>query len=260
MQKKINTRIEGPRASMSGRLPSAASKIPKLTTDVFNAKGEKVDSITLPTAVFGAPWNADLVHEVVIGMQSNARASTAHTKNRADVRGGGKKPWKQKGTGRARHGSIRSPIWVGGGVAHGPRSEKDYSKKINQNVRAKALASVFSKKYADGGVLFVDSIVFDAPKTKDARALLVALGSIEGKSAVGSTRKNTALIVIPELDVNTVKSFRNVGNVLTLQAKDVNPVELLTYKYVVVADPKATLRTLEHRVALKKARAATVKK
>ena len=147
---------------------------------VYSTAGKETGKVALPDAVFGTKWNADLVHEVVTSMQANARKGTADTKDRSEVQGGGKKPWKQKGTGRARHGSRRSPIWAGGGVAHGPIAEKDYSKKINKNVRAKALASVLSKKYADGEVLFVDTFNFSAPKTLDAKAALVSLSGVAG--------------------------------------------------------------------------------
>lgn len=232
-------------------------QITNLTVPVYTQAGKESGTVTLPEAVFGASWNADLVHEVVVSMQSNARAGTAHTKNRGDVRGGGKKPWKQKGTGRARHGSRRSPIWVGGGVAHGPRNEKDYGKKINKNVRAKALASVLSKKLRDGEMLFVDAITFEAPKAKEARAILHALGTIKGSEEIASKKKNAALIVLPTRDENTEKSFQNFGNVLALQAKDINPVELLSFKYVVVAKPDESLEVLTHRVAVKSARKAT---
>src|SRR3989338_10320201 len=103
---------------------------------IYNQKGKESGKISLPEAVFGLKWNADLVHQVVVSMESSARTPVAHAKNRGDVRGGGKKPWRQKGTGRARHVSIRSPIWVGGGVAHGPRSEKNYARKINRKQKS----------------------------------------------------------------------------------------------------------------------------
>lgn len=221
---------------------------------VYSAKGTEAGKVSLPDAVFGAKWNADLVYDVVTAMQSNARKGTADTKGRGEVRGGGKKPWKQKGTGRARHGSRRSPIWVGGGISHGPVAEKDYSKKINKNVRAKALAAVLSKKYADGEMLFVDTLALAAPKAKDARAMLSALSKVKGAEDLASKKKNAALIVLGERDENAELSFRNFGNVVLLQAKDISPVELLTYKYVVVATPENALKVLEGRVAVKAAR------
>ena len=232
----------------------------KLEAPVFSQAGKEVSTVALPEAIFGVAWNADLVHEVVTSMQGNARGGNAHTKDRSEVRGGGKKPWRQKGTGRARHGSSRSPIWTGGGVAHGPRSDKDYSRKINKNARAKALACVLSEKRAHGEVLFVDALTFGEPKTKDARAFLVALdGTKEGKG-IATKKENAALIVLSGRDQNTEMSFRNFGNIDVVQAKDVNPVELLTYKYVVVAKPEAALKTLAGRVVTKSARkVATVK-
>ncbi|MFM2374063.1 MAG: hypothetical protein RLZZ234_58 [Candidatus Parcubacteria bacterium] len=220
-----------------------------MDTKIYDVTGKETGTIALPEAVFGASWNANLVHEVVVSMQSNARASTAHTKFRGEVAGGGKKPWKQKGTGRARHGSSRSPIWVGGGVAHGPRTEKSYAKKINKNVRAKALAVVLSKKYADGQIVFVDSLSFGKPSAKDARAAMVGLGAVAKDLPI--KRKNAALVLLASRDEHTEKSFRNFGNVEVMQARDVNPVEVLTYKYVIVADPKASLEVLSGRVASK---------
>lgn len=119
------------------------------------------------------------LHQVVVSMQGNARANTAQTKDRGEVSGGGKKPWKQKGTARARHGSSRSPIWAGGGVAHGPRNDPNYTNKINKNARAKAFAcGIPSQKYSEGSLVFVDTLTFAEPKTADARALLV-LGAVE---------------------------------------------------------------------------------
>ena len=220
-----------------------------MNAKIYTRDGAESGSVTLPEAVFGVAWNADLVHEVVVGMQANARAGTAHTKDRGEVRGGGKKPWKQKGTGRARHGSRRSPIWTGGGVAFGPRNEKDFSVKINKKVRAKALATVLSKKLADQEVFFVDSLKMDEPKTKEAKAVVAALAKGTGFESLVTKRKNTAIVVLAERDLATEKSFRNFGNIEVVQAKDVNPVELLTYTYVVVADAKSSVEIFEHRVA-----------
>ncbi|MCA9354663.1 MAG: 50S ribosomal protein L4 [Candidatus Kaiserbacteria bacterium] len=216
---------------------------------VFSKDGKETGKVTLPEAVFGVAWNPDLVHEVVVGMQANAREGNAHTKDRSEVRGGGKKPWRQKGTGRARHGSRRSPIWTGGGVTFGPRNEKDHSVKINKKVKAKALASVLTKKLADAEVIFVDSLKMDEPKTKDAKAVFTAIATGSGNEAMARKRKNAAVVVLAERNLATEKSFRNFGNIEVIQAKDVNPVDLLTYKYVVVADAPAAVEVLAGRIA-----------
>lgn len=220
-----------------------------MKASVYNIKGKEVSTIEVPEALFAQKWNADLVHEVVTSMQSNARTGTADAKGRGEVRGGGRKPWKQKGTGRARHGSRRSPIWKGGGVAHGPLSEKDYGKKINKSARAKALAVVLSKKFADGEILFVDTFGFAEPKTKEAKGVLLSLSGIKGIETLATKRKNAALVVIPAREVNTEKSFKNFGNVVVAQVKDINPVELLAHKYVIVAGPEASLDILSTRVS-----------
>ncbi len=231
-----------------------------LEANVYSQEGKAISKITLSPNIFGVEWNANLVHDVVVAMQGNARSNSAHTKNRGEVRGGGKKPWQQKGTGRARHGSSRSPIWSGGGVAHGPRNERDYTRKINKNVRAKALASVFSEKFTREQIIFVDALTFAKPKATEARAFLNVLAQIEGKKEIGTKKTNAALVILSDRDENAELSFRNFGNVRVMNAKDVNPVELLTYKYVVVAKPEESLKTLETRVVTKTARKAmTVK-
>lgn len=219
-----------------------------MDTKVFSQDGKESGKVKLPESVFGVAWNADLVHEVVVSMQSNARTSAAHTKDRSEVSGGGKKPWKQKGTGRARHGSRRSPIWVGGGVSHGPRNEKDYSKKINKKVKAKALAVTLSKKLADGEIIFVDALNFDAPKAADAKKTVAALAKGSGNESLATKRINSALIVLSDRNENTEMSFRNFSNMKVAQSKDINPVDLLTYKYVVVANPAKAVETLESRI------------
>jgi large subunit ribosomal protein L4 len=232
----------------------------KLESAVYSKDGKEVSTITLPENVFGVEWNADLVHQVVVSMQGNARAGTAHTKGRGDVRGGGKKPWKQKGTGRARHGSSRSPIWVGGGVALGPINEKDFSRKINKNAKAKALACVLSEKFRDGEVLFVDSFGLTDAKAKDAKAILGALAGTKGYERLRTKRVNAAIILLPGRDSGTELSFRNFGNVEVIQTKDVNPTQLLNYKYVVVAKPEENVPMLALRVATKTTRKASAAK
>jgi large subunit ribosomal protein L4 len=220
-----------------------------MNATIYSVEGKETGSLALPEAVFGIAWNADLVHDVVLAMQANERAGTAHTKDRSEVSGGGKKPWKQKGTGRARHGSSRSPIWVGGGVAHGPRSDKDYTTKLNRKVKAKALATVISKKQADGEVILVDGVTFAEPKAATAKTIIKALASGSGKTDLATKRKNAAVVILPARDLAIEKSFRNFGNIEVIMAKDINPVDLLTYKYVIVSAPQAVLEVLVNRVA-----------
>ncbi|MGM0482336.1 MAG: 50S ribosomal protein L4 [Patescibacteria group bacterium] len=219
-----------------------------MEANVYNQEGRKVSVITLPEEIFAQKWNPDLVHQVVVSMESNARRSTASVKGRSDVRGGGKKPWRQKGTGRARHGSRRSPIWVGGGVTHGPSNEKDYSKKINKKMRTKALLSVLSQKYRDNEILFVDKISFEEPKSKEAKRVLEAWGSIKGFESLFSKKKNAALISISEDDDNVKRSFRNFGNIDIKETRSLNPVALLSKGCLVIEDPEKSLSVLESKL------------
>lgn len=222
-----------------------------MDTKIFSQDGKESGKVTLPESVFGVAWNASLMHEVVVSMQGNARAGTAHTKDRSEVRGGGRKPWKQKGTGRARHGSNRSPIWSGGGIAHGPRSDKDYTRKINKNVKSKALAITLSKKFSDGEMIFVEALSLATPKTADAKNIVKALAKATNNGSLVTKRSNAALIITAKRDENVEKSFENFGNMEVVHVKDVNPVDLLTYQYVVVSDPKASLEVLETRIGKK---------
>ncbi len=188
--------------------------------------------------VWGLAWNADLVSQVVEAMRSNARAGTAAVKDRGEVRGGGKKPWRQKGTGRARHGSSRSPIWRHGGITHGPLTEKVYIKKINKKARAKALSIVLSEKLRKGEVLFVDNIAMKEPKTKEARTVIAALAGVKGFEKLLTKKRNAAYIAVDEKSDAVVKSFSNFGNIELDTVQNMNPVDLLLYKYVVIVSPE----------------------
>ncbi len=226
----------------------AAVPAGSLEAKVFTMAGKENGTIALPADIFGAEWNADLVHQVVVGMQANARQSIAHTKFRGEVSGGGKKPWKQKGTGRARHGSNRSPIWVGGGVTHGPRAEKDYSVKINRKMRLAALKSVLSRKLADGEIIFVEALSFEKPATKEAKGALVAIAKASGQDALATKRKNAAVVAFAEKDAVAEKSLRNIGSVITEEVRNLNPVDLMNKKYLVIASPKESLQVLANRL------------
>ena len=208
---------------------------------LYNIKGEKAGKVSVPEALFGLQWNADLVHQVVVGMQANARTSSAHTKGSGDVRGGGKKPWAQKGTGRARHGSSRSPIWVGGGVSHGPRNTTDHSKSISRQLRQKALLVTLSRKFKDNEIVFIDSLEMSEPKAKNAK---VILGALTKEFAGLASKKNAAVIALPTSHAPTIKSFRNFSNINTVDVRNLNPVTVLSAKYLVIANPEAAFATL----------------
>lgn len=223
-----------------------------MDTKIYNTQGKETGKLTLPTEVFDVPWNGDLVHQVVVAMQANARTNVAHAKDRSEVRGGGKKPWRQKGTGRARHGSIRSPIWIGGGAAHGPRKEKDYAKKINKKTKTKALFAVLSQKIRDGEVLFVDELNLEEKKTKTAKDILQKLSSVKGFEQLAGKKKNAALITTATSEENTYKSFSNFNNIAIEEARNLNPLDLLQYKYVVITNPQETVDFLKSKIAKEK--------
>jgi len=205
-----------------------------METKLYTQNGKDAGKITLPESVFGLSWNADLVHQVMVAMRSNERSPIAHTKTRGEVSGTGKKPWAQKGTGRARHGSRRSPIWVGGGVAHGPRNDKNFARKINKKTKTKALFTILSQKYKDGEILFVDSFSFTAPKTKEAKAVMLSLAGIKGFEKLGTKPKNVALIATDKKDTNLLKSFQNFGNVSVEETRNINPLSVLNHKYLIM--------------------------
>ncbi len=219
---------------------------------VYNQKGKETGKITLAKSVFGLPWNADLVHQVVTSMLSSSRTNIAHAKNRSEVSGGGKKPWQQKGTGRARHGSTRSPIWVGGGVTHGPRNDKSYDKKVNKKMKAKALYTILSAKFKKGLVLFVDDITTKAIKTKDAKTILSSFSKIDGFNDILNKTKNSAYVALSSKDANTEKSFSNFGNLTVDEIRNINPVGLMKYKYVVISNPEAGLPQITEKLGNKK--------
>ncbi len=228
-----------------------AKKPLNLDAVVYTTDGKKLGNVALPETVFGLNWNADLVHQVVVAMQANARQPIAHTKDRSEVRGGGRKPWAQKGTGRARHGSSRSPIWRHGGVTHGPRNDRDFSQKLNRKMKVKALYTVLSKKWKEGEILFVSDVSLKGPKTKDARTMLTSLGSIGGFEKLADRRNNAMYMILPKADANVKKSFQNMGNVLVGTLNSLNTVDVLSYKYLVLAAPEESLKALTGKLESK---------
>ncbi|KKQ01505.1 MAG: 50S ribosomal protein L4 [Parcubacteria group bacterium GW2011_GWB1_36_5] len=222
-------------------------KINNMEAKIYNQKGGNAGTINLPDKVFAAKWRSDLVHQVVQSMRSNKRAGTADTKDRGEVRGGGRKPWKQKGTGQARHGSSRSPIWVGGGVTHGPLAEKNYKRKISKKMRAQALFSVLSKKLKDEEIIFVDTLAMPSIKTKDALKVVQSLAKVSDWKITDTSKKPRVLTAIFGRDEKTEKSFRNIPALEIVFLKNLNPFDVLNYKYLLIENPVESVKFLESR-------------
>lgn len=197
--------------------------------DVLSPSGSKAGSVELDESIFGVQVNVPLMAQVVTAQLAARRAGTQSTKTRSEVRGGGAKPWRQKGTGRARAGSSRSPIWVGGGVALGPKPRK-YTQRTPKKMVKLALRSALSDRAADGKVLVVDQWSFDVPSTKAAKAALTSLGA-EGR----------VLVVLSAEDGIAARSFRNLPEVQLLLAGELNAYDVLVNDYVVFT--QATLPT-----------------
>ena len=212
-----------------------------MNVKVYNQQGEETGTVELPDSVFGLSWNADLVHQVVTSYAANVRQGIAHTKGRGEVRGGGKKPWRQKGTGRARHGSIRSPIWRGGGVTHGPNSEKNYKKKINKKMAKKALYTTLSAKAREGQIIVMDSLDFPEPKTKFAAELFNNIGRIDSLKAV--KKGNGVLVALPDRNKTARRAIQNLPFAALDEARNLNAYEVLQYKYLMF--PKKAIETFK---------------
>lgn len=195
-----------------------------MKAELYNLKGETVGEADLPERIFARPWNADLVYQAVITQQANRRKPWAHTKGRGEVRGGGRKPWRQKHTGRARHGSIRSPIWRGGGVAHGPVRERVFTKVINKKMLRAAIYSVLAKRLADKQLRIVESLVLPTHKTKELTANLSAF--LRGKV--------NALLIPARGNKNIYRASANIPKVKGLAADSLNVEDLLKYKNVLI--------------------------
>ena len=218
-----------------------------MQTKIYNQKGGDAGTLELPEKVFFAKWRADLVHQVVESMRSNKRAGTADTKGRGEVRGGGRKPWKQKGTGRTRHGSTRSPIWVGGGVTHGPLAEKNYKRKISKKMRAQALFSVLSRKQKDGEIIFVDTLSQAEAKTKEGAKVMQNLAKAVKAPALGNSKKPKVLVALFGRNEKTEKSFRNLPQLEVVFVKNLNPLQVLNYQYLLIENPKESADFLATR-------------
>ncbi|HDQ16910.1 MAG TPA: 50S ribosomal protein L4 [Candidatus Vogelbacteria bacterium] len=214
---------------------------------VYNQQGEEVGRISLTDEVFGLPWSNDLIHQVLTSQNARARQNIAYVKGRGDVAGGGRKPWRQKGTGRARHGSNRSPIWIGGGVTHGPTLERSYDKKINKKMKIKALKVALSAKKHDGEIIFIDSLLEQKLPAKKAKDFLINL-SKAGFAKLVYDKGKRGLILIPELNKDIYLGFRNFSTIKVLPISDLNLVDTLKYDYLIVLSAEQSVKNLLSRL------------
>jgi large subunit ribosomal protein L4 len=210
-----------------------------MKVSTYTQNGKESGKAELPSEIFDVKMNSDLVHQVVLAQMSNQRQVIAHTKDKSEVRGGGRKPWKQKGTGRARHGSIRSPIWKGGGVTFGPTKDRNFKKKINKKMRRKALFMVLSSKVQDKEMIILDELKIEKPKTKEVVKIIqtpvfafFSDKSTKDKAKVESQK--SILIALSKKDVDITRAAKNIQKVKIVQAKDLNVLDLLNYKYLMM--------------------------
>src|SRR6266487_6024785 len=224
---ETRTRAARPRAKKT----EEAKETNPLDVPFFDALGERNGDVTLPEAIFGQTPNGAVMHQAYLRQLANARQGTASTKTRKDVRGGGAKPYRQKGTGRARHGSIREPSMKGGGKVFGPKP-RDYSQKMPKQMRRLALRSALSQKAIDGHVRVIESFVFDEPKTSQAAELLEAIGF-----------DSTALVVLPAPNYTVSRSFENLAGAKIVLARNLNIRDLFTHTYLLLA--KEAIELLE---------------
>ena len=205
---------------------------------VYNQNGEEAGTALLPKDIFKVKLNPDLLHQVVVSQQANRRQVIAHTKGRGEVSGGGKKPWRQKGTGRARHGSIRSPLWRGGGVTFGPTKERVFKKKINKKIKRKALFMVLSEKIRSNSLIILDELKLETAKTKFLAKLIE-----NWKLKIENFKEGSRLIALPSPDKNLTLAARNLSKTEIMQAKDLNVLNLLNFKYLLI--PKESIKVIK---------------
>lgn len=209
-----------------------------MNTKVYSQKAEPLHDLDLSEKVFGVTVNQDLIHQALLAQQGNERQNLADTKDRSEVSGGGKKPWKQKGTGRARAGSSRSPIWIGGGVTFGPTSDRNFSKKINKKMRQKALAMVLSNKVANNALVVVDNLDLAEFKTKNFETVLKAI-----ETKILKDERRDVLVMSDVKNEKLKYSARNLTGVTVINLENINIVDLLKSRYLVATE--AAIKNLE---------------
>jgi len=199
--------------------------------DIYNKKGEKVKKIDLKEAVFAIKPKPSLIQEVIRAQMANKRLNIAHSKGRSHKRGGGRKPWRQKGTGRARHGSIRSPLWRGGGVTFGPSKDRNYKKKVNKKVKRKALFMALSDKAKNKNIILLENLNIDKPKTKKFLELIKNIPV-----------KKPYLMILPETDLKIIRASNNLKDNKCIRADSLNVYDIVRYKSLIM--PEKSLKVI----------------
>jgi large subunit ribosomal protein L4 len=207
--------------------------------NVYNQEAKVVGEVELSDKVFALEANSDLIHQALVAQMSNERQVLAHTKTKSEVRGGGKKPWKQKGTGRARAGSSRSPIWVGGGVTFGPRKDRNFTKKINKKMKQRALMMVFSDRAKNDSLIVVDKLEMGEFKTSKMDSLLKGLEANFKKNEEGKIGRRNVLIINSGKSKEVLNSARNLPGVEVINLENINIVDLLAKKNFILSQEAA---------------------
>lgn len=204
--------------------------------NIYNQEGGKIDQMKLPKENFEKKIKPDLIHQVVTVEQKNRRRPWAHTKNRSEARGGGRKPWRQKGTGRARHGSIRSPIWKGGGVTFGPRKDKSLRQNVNKKMKKRALAEILKEKIVKEDVFVLDKLTLKKPRTQELmKTIQKILAAKSPKKAPSSKRKvMSCLLVVEKIEKNLKLASRNIKKLSIEEARNVSPLTLLNFQKIIL--------------------------
>lgn len=205
---------------------------------VYNQNGEETGKTLLPKGIFDIEINTDLLWQVVRSQTANQRQGSAHTKTRGEVRGGGKKPWRQKGTGRSRHSSIRSPIWRGGGTVFGPRNDKVWKQKINKKMARKSLLMALSSKAKEENIVVLEDLKLNEVKTREVAKIIANL-----RTKIVNFKKAKTLIVLSSFDKDLIRAAKNIVDLKTIEARNINALEILSFKYLLMT--KDTILTLK---------------
>lgn len=202
-----------------------------LKIKIHNQVAEEVKDLSLAEAIFAVPVKTELIHQAVVAQNNNARQVLAHTKDRSKVSGGGKKPWKQKGTGRARVGSSRSPIWIGGGVTFGPRKDRNFKQKINQKMKQKAIFMALSDRLQSNSLVVIDNLKIDDYKTKKVNEIFSTL-----ESKILKTDRRSLLVINENKDEKLKYSARNLEDVKVINIDNINLVDILNHRYLLITE------------------------